>query len=52
MKKFLQKLINFFGYKISKIKTIEKYDLDKMINYINKKNNQLYLMWAQIRVNQ
>ena len=37
MKKFLQKLINFFGYKISKIKTIEKYDLDKMINYINKK---------------
>ena len=37
MKKFLQKLINFFGYKISKIKTIEKYDLDKMIKYINKK---------------
>ena len=37
MIKFLQKLINFFGYKISKIKTIEKHDLDKMIKYINKK---------------
>lgn len=37
MKKFLQKSINFFRYKISKIKTIEKYDLDKIIEYINKK---------------
>jgi hypothetical protein len=33
----LQKLINFFGYKISKNISIEKHDLDKMIKYINKK---------------
>jgi len=37
MKKYFQKLINFFGYNISKIKTIEKHDLDKIIKYICEK---------------
>ena len=45
MKKFLQKSINFFRYKISKIKTIEKYDLDKIIEYINKKEKPTNLIW-------
>lgn len=38
MKNILQKFINLFGYKISKIKTIDKYDLDGMIKFINEKN--------------
>lgn len=41
MKKLLQKLINIFGYKVSKIKTIEKHDLDKIIKFINNKEKSI-----------
>lgn len=41
MKKFLQKLINIFGYKVSKIKTIEKHDLDRIIKYICEKQHPI-----------
>lgn len=37
IKNILQKFINLLGYKISKIKTIDKHNLDEIIKYINEK---------------
>jgi FkbM family methyltransferase len=41
IKEFFQKSINFFGYKVSKIKNIEENDLDKIIKYIMRKKRPI-----------